>query len=111
MKNDIAIETFERLADEVNGSLRTDYSGRYMYDKTCMAIDVSSDNFIRCIELAGSFGIFGASYDQMGKGMIVYWTKYQYGKLSMYENDEDEKEIQRRDEKNGLYPAVADDCN
>lgn len=85
MSNVIAVETFERLADEVNGDVRYDYSGRSMYGRECMGITVDQDNFMRVIELAGSMGIFGATYDSMGMGMIVYWPKYQEKNLPKFE--------------------------
>ena len=67
-------EVMEEIAEEVGGEVRDNYSGRAMYGRTCYGIDC--DNFSRCLEVAGSKGVFGAKVDNMGKGWIVYWPQY-----------------------------------
>lgn len=71
MKQEDAVEAIERIARKVDGSVRTDYSGRFMYGELCYGIDC--DNDVTVIELAGAEGLRGAKVDNMGKGYIVYW--------------------------------------
>jgi len=65
------IEIIEDVADEIGGTMRSTYSGRGMYGKTCYGIDC--DDSTSCIELAAAKGLKGAKTDNMGKGYIVYW--------------------------------------
>ncbi len=65
------IEIIEDVADEIGGTVRSTYSGRGMYGKTCYGIDC--DDITSCIELAAAKGLKGAKTDNMGKGYIVYW--------------------------------------
>ena len=65
------IKKIEKLAREINGSVRTDYSGRGMFGKTCYGIVCASAN--ECLEVAGSHGLRGGKTDNMGKNYIVYW--------------------------------------
>lgn len=65
------IEAVHDVADEIGGKVRTDYSGRGMYGKTCYGI--TCDNEDECIEAAGAKGLRGARTDNMGRGTIVYW--------------------------------------
>jgi hypothetical protein len=66
-------EIIEEVAEIIGGSVRYAYSGRGMYDATCLGIicDSSQD----CIEEAESLGLGGAVVDSMGKQFIVYWPK------------------------------------
>lgn len=72
---DDPLEAICEVADEIGGSVRTDYSGRGMYGKKCVGIDCR--NATECIELAASKGIKGARQDNMGLDMIVYWPHIQ----------------------------------
>lgn len=67
------LELLKDVADEVDGDIIEDYSGRFMYGKTCPAI--TCESFIPCIEEAAKRGITGASYDQMGRKYVVYWRE------------------------------------
>lgn len=66
MKNKI-----KEIANEVGGTVRTDYSGRGMFGKTCMGVICEDPN--ECLEAAGSLGVRGGRIDNMGKQYIVYW--------------------------------------
>ena len=65
------IKKVEAIATEIDGTVRPDYSGRGMFGKTCFGI--YCNNVTECLEVAGSHGLRGAKYDNMGKGYIVYW--------------------------------------
>ncbi len=67
-------DLLQEIADEVDGTLTTTYSGRGMMGKECVGI--TCDNMIECVEQAAIRGIFGARYDSMGYSYIVYWPKY-----------------------------------
>lgn len=67
------IETLHEVADTVDGEIRSDYSGRGMYGRTCYGIECEEP--ISCIENAAMQGITGANYDQLGLGNIVYWPR------------------------------------
>lgn len=56
---------------EVEGCLRTDYSGRWMFGRTCWAIESAHPTQI--IEAAAARGVKGAKTDEMGLNYIVYW--------------------------------------
>lgn len=64
-------EILKEIANEVDGTIYEEYSGRGMYGKTC--IGIVCNNAIDCIESAAAKGITGAKTDNMGKSMIVYW--------------------------------------
>lgn len=65
------LEMLESIAQEVDGEVRDNYSGRGMYGATCYAI--TTDDYIGCLEAAGAAGLNGASVDNMGKGYVIYW--------------------------------------
>jgi hypothetical protein len=67
-------EVMEEIAEEVGGTVRDNYSGRFMYGSKCYGIDC--DSYVRCLEVAGSKGVTGAKVDNMGLGWIVYWPQY-----------------------------------
>lgn len=69
MKNQI--KKVEEVAREVDGRVRTDYSGRGMFGKTCYGIVCANIN--ECLEVAGKHGLRNARTDNMGKNYIVYW--------------------------------------
>lgn len=60
-----------QVAAALEGSVRTDYSGRGMYGKTCYGITTEYPD--TCVEDAASLGLRGAQRDSMGKRYIVYW--------------------------------------
>lgn len=70
------LEKLESIAEDVDGKLRYEYSGRGMYGKTCVGI--VCDNANNCLEVAGSYGIRGGLVDSMGLNQIVYWPKYSF---------------------------------
>jgi hypothetical protein len=65
------IEKLEEIADEIGGDVRSDYSGRGMFGRTCYGITCNDPN--ECLEVAGSKRIRGGKIDNMGKRYIVYW--------------------------------------
>jgi hypothetical protein len=71
MNRDEAIEIIEEVAGIVDGEVRTEYSGRGMFGKTCYGI--SCRNGTTCIEEAAARGLRKAKTDDMGLGVIVYW--------------------------------------
>lgn len=74
LDRDDAIEVIEEVADIVDGSVKTDYSGRGMNGRTCYGVYTRGDAET-VQEEAAERGLKGASVDQLGKGYIVYWPK------------------------------------
>lgn len=67
-------QKLEEIAENLGCDFRESYSGRGMYGKSCVGIDVDSYNEMEgVIEKALEHGIKGAKTDSMGKGYIVYW--------------------------------------
>ena len=64
-------EIIEQVAEHVGGTVNDSYSGRGMFGATCYSI--YCNDHIACIEEASARGLRNACYDQMGKGMVVYW--------------------------------------
>lgn len=69
------LEKIDEVADAVDGTVQEDYFGRGMFGRSCVA--VYCEDHVTCIEEAAQRGLTGASYDQMGKGMVVYWPRIQ----------------------------------
>lgn len=67
------LDRINEIADEVGGTVRSSYSGRGMYGKSCVGIVCSDPN--ECLEVAGAHGIRGGVVDSMGLSFIVYWPK------------------------------------
>lgn len=78
MKTVIDYETCSQaaqaLADAIGGTYHGTYSGRLMYGTICPAVSLHSK--MALAEAVGSYGLGGGSYDDMGKGAIVYWPQY-----------------------------------
>lgn len=79
----ISNELLEEIAQEVDGSTRTDYSGRGMYGSTCVGI-VASDllqlgaAIARVVEDNDELRdelLSNSRTDSMGYDTIVYWTR------------------------------------
>jgi len=68
------IQILREIADEVEGEFRESYSGRGMFGSECCAV-TSKGSSMEIIELAAERGIKGARFDNMGKGVVVYWPK------------------------------------
>lgn len=68
-----AVEILAEIADEIDGTVRTSYSGRGMYGRSCYGIvcDYARD----AIEAAAQSGIVGAETDDMGLRQIAYWRR------------------------------------
>lgn len=71
---DEAIEILQEVADDMGGTVRTDYSGRFMYGAECIGIVCENDT--ECMELAAEKGLTGSKTDNMGKRYIVYYPSY-----------------------------------
>lgn len=69
--DDVILERLQTIADEVDGTLRANYSGRGMFGRECYGITCRNIN--ACIEAAAKHGVTGAKTDNMGKDYIVYW--------------------------------------
>lgn len=70
-KNEDLINAVILTSEEVGGEVRDNYSGRFMFGKTCYGINCA--NASRCIEVAGKNGLTGAKWDNLGREYIVYW--------------------------------------
>jgi len=62
------IEKIEEVAEEYDGKVRTNYSGRGMCGRTCYGIVTNDPNSV-----ISAVGIRGACTDSMGLDTIVYW--------------------------------------
>lgn len=51
-------------------SLRTDYSGRGMFGRTCWGVTCNDPN-----DVIAEVGLKGAQTDNMGTSTIVYWPR------------------------------------
>ncbi len=69
------IDIIHKVADKVNGTVRSDYSGRGMFGAKCYGI--ICENYHDCINEAAYMGLLGATYDNMGLDYIVYWPMIQ----------------------------------
>lgn len=68
-------DILESICDSIdNSSVYDNYVGRGMFNRKCLGI--STDHYIKVIELAAQNGITGAKFDQLGMGYIVYWPQY-----------------------------------
>lgn len=65
------LDAIKQIAEKVNGRVRKDYSGRFMYGKTCLGIVCEDPT--EAIETAAQHGITNAKVDNMGLDYIVYW--------------------------------------
>ena len=83
------VNKLKAVAEEVGGKLR-DYSGRWMYGRSCYGITCDSPN--ECIAAAGAHGIRGAQTDSMGLKSIVYWPNLEYDRDLQYEEEENAQE-------------------
>lgn len=68
-------EILEEIADDSGWRYSTTYSGRGMFGRNCLSIASDESSPVKIIEKAASHGIFGASWDSMGLGVVVYWSK------------------------------------
>lgn len=75
MQKTIKLEELSAIADEVDGQVYKNYSGRGMFGAKCVGITCSS--VTSCIEIAAVNGLTGARWDQLGKSFIVYWPDIQ----------------------------------
>ncbi len=80
-------EIITEIAADVDGKVRQEYSGRAMFDRTCMGIVTDSPE--RVIELAKQHQLGGHRMDNMGLKYIVYWPR-PYIKKENEEQDEEE---------------------
>ena len=64
-------EKVHEVADFVGGSVREDYSGRFMFGKSCWGIVTNDPD--GAIRKATRLGLRGGRMDNMGLDYIVYW--------------------------------------
>lgn len=80
LKVNITFEKLRQVAENVDGSVYPDYSGRGMYGATCVGIvleDSTVADLALAIKDAGADEILtreGRSSDNMGLRTIIYWT-------------------------------------
>ena len=74
------IESMERAADELDGSLYRGYSGRGMYGDECVGVvlehegDVFRFATLLGLDLAEALG--SPKFDNMGLNIIAYWPRW-----------------------------------
>ena len=88
------IEIYQDVADAVGGDVRTDYSGRGMYGKTCLAlvsdcsgVDIGIEFYRRCTEFPEDEQGWAVDFapvltDNMGREYIFYCPKANEESLS-----------------------------
>jgi hypothetical protein len=90
----INLSELEEIADECNGEVYPNYSGRFMYGRKCFGI--SGSDPIEIIECAARHGLHSARYDSLGRDSIVYWPELRvnddYEDHSYYDKLEEEME-------------------
>ena len=64
----------EKIAAELGGEVRGDYSGRCMFGRRCYGITTPDPT--ACVMLAGRFGLPRPSQDNMGLDFIIYWPDF-----------------------------------
>jgi hypothetical protein len=90
----ISLELLEEIAQEVEGSVRADYSGRGMFGDSCVGIvahnllelGVAISRLVEDEELRDEL-ISNSSTDSMGYDTIVYW-----GRVTCPDAEEEEEE-------------------
>ena len=92
--------TFQEICEKVGYSTRS-YSGRGMYDKYCLGVDVDENvnmfwydviNYMDCNHLPMCDvldALCCARTDQMGKGQVIYFTQIKFQKQSEEEEGEE----------------------
>lgn len=79
MARTITASQLEEIADQVDGTVRDDYSGRGMYGKTCFGIVADNSVLLGAaliITLGEDLGLQMAEKtvtDSMGRSTIFYW--------------------------------------
>lgn len=68
-------QKLKQIAEDNGWSFREDYSGRWMFGKTCAGI-VTDDPY-ECVSQAKRKKIQGHVTDNMGLSTIVYWPHIQ----------------------------------
>ncbi len=92
MELTISNELLEEISQEVDGSFRTDYSGRGMYGKSCvgivahslLALGAAISRLVEDEELREEL-VSNSLTDSMGYDTIVYWPR-----VTSSDADEDE---------------------
>lgn len=72
-EHDEIVGKLQKLADNVNGTICSDYSGRGMYGACCYGIDCDDD--IALLMKAGNLNLPRPRIDSMGQGIIAYWPQ------------------------------------
>ena len=89
------IEDIQSLVSDIDGAELRSYSGRNMYGKECLGIDMESmtDAFRFALSVEDSDLIYKLSqpvFDNMGRGIIVYFPNVEAPEG--IDNDEDDDE-------------------
>jgi hypothetical protein len=51
------------------------YSGRGMFGRECVSVDVGQDDHMSHEDLIAAVGVQGAKVDSLGRGVVVYWPR------------------------------------
>lgn len=89
------IETIQYLASEIDGAELRSYSGRGMYGKQCLGIDMDSmaDAFRFALMVEDenlTFALSNPCFDSMGLGIIVYFPNVEAPEGIDDDEDDDE---------------------
>lgn len=81
MRYAIFYDDLKEIADNLNGEVRADYSGRGMYGKTCAGIVISQQELphLRTVIAESELYDFPMQRDSMGYDIIVYWPSVYCG--------------------------------
>ena len=93
----MSVESIERLAEEVGGTVTYDYSGRCMFGKKCVGIITGYIDEL--IEKAQDEGMDDYSTDNMGLDHIVYWPNITQDQTEPdYVKPEQEEDVTEQEE-------------
>lgn len=67
-------DVLAKIAKQVDGTVRSDYSGRFMFGARCYGIE--TPDLVACIMEAGRHGLPKPNQDAMGLDYIVYWPEF-----------------------------------
>lgn len=67
------VKALHEIAEKYGGTVRSDYSGRYMFGELCYGIDCTKYEMPDVIAAARRRKIGAERTDNMGLDMIVYW--------------------------------------
>lgn len=101
-----AVELINEIAVRVNGEVRDDYSGRFMFGDRCYGVVAAYSDAV--IAVANELGLTGERVDNMGRSVIVYWPQVTGGNgpdILLADPDEEDwdEDEEERDERYRPY--------